>query len=201
MQRRALIKGLLMGGVGTTLNVTSPSLARALAGNLAGAAPTSTACFNTGQRELCAVLTELIIPTTDTPGAIAAGVPTFVEMMVCDWYTSTERKIFLDGLEALEDDCRQRYSADFLDLSEKRQIEALSRQQDLATEYEPPENELSFLMPVEDEQVPFFDKLKELVVIGYYHSEVGAKQELIYNPMPMEYRDIPFVEVGRQWSS
>ena len=201
MQRRALIKGLLMGGLGTTLNVTSPSLARALAADLTGAASPATVCFNAGQRELCAVLAELIIPTTDTPGAIAAGVPAFVEMMVCDWYTGTERKIFLDGLEALEDDCRQKYSAGFLDLSEKRQIEALCRQQDLAAQYEPPENELSFLMPVEDEQVPFFDKLKELVVIGYYNSEVGAKQELIYNPMPMEYRDIPFVEVGRQWSS
>ena len=201
MQRRALIKGLLMGGVGATLNVTSPSLARALAADFAGAPSLATACFNEGQREVCTILAELVIPTTDTPGAIAAGVPAFVEMMVCDWYTSTERKIFLDGLAALEDDSQRRYSAGFLELSETRQIEALRRQQDIAAEYEPPENELSFLMPAEDEHAPFFDKLKELVVIGYYHSEIGATQEMIYNPMPMEYRDIPFSEVGRQWSS
>lgn len=201
MQRRSLIKGLLIGGVGTTLNVASPSLARALEADFAGVTSAATVCFSEEQRSLCAVLSELIIPTTDTPGAITAGVPAFVEMMVCDWYTSTEREIFLDGLVALKQDCRQRYSVGFLGLSERRQIEALNRQQELAAQYEPPENELSFLMPVEDEHMPFFDKLKELVVIGYYRSEVGAKQELVYNPMPMEYRDIPFVEVGRQWSS
>jgi hypothetical protein len=190
-----------MGGVGATLNITSPSLARALAVDFAGASSPATACFNAGQRELCTVLSELVIPTTDTPGAIAAGVPAFVEMMVCDWYTSTERRIFLDGLAALEDDSQRIYSAGFLELPEQRQIEALRRQQDIAAQYEPPENELSFLISAEDEHAPFFDKLKELVVIGYYRSEVGARQEMIYNPMPMEYRDIPFSEVGRQWSS
>lgn len=201
MQRRALLKGLMMGGVGATLHVTSPSLARALSGDFGGASSVANTCFNQDQRKLCTVLAELIIPTTDTPGAITAGVPAFVEMMVCDWYTDTERKIFLDGLAALNSDCQQRYSTDFLTVSQERQIEGLRRQEDIASAYEPPENQVSFLMSEEDENAPFFDKLKELVVVGYYRSEIGAKQELIYNPMPMEYRDIPFTEVGRQWSS
>ncbi|MEH6582927.1 MAG: gluconate 2-dehydrogenase subunit 3 family protein [Halioglobus sp.] len=201
MQRRALLKGLMMGGMGATLHVTSPSLARALAGDFGGASSAANDALDEAQRKLCAVLAELVIPTTDTPGAIAAGVPSFVEMMVCDWYTATERKIFLDGLAALNSDCLQEYSAGFLKVSEENQIEALRRQEDIASTYQPPESDLSFLMSQEDENAPFFDKLKELVVIGYYRSEIGAKQELIYNPMPMEYRDIPFTEVGRQWSS
>ena len=143
----------------------------------------------------------MIIPTTDTPGAIAAGVPAFVEMMVCDWYTATERMVFLDGLAALDKDCLERHSTVFVEVTEEQQIRALHRQEDIAAEYEMPEDPTSFLLPKEDEHTPFFDKLKELVVIGYYHSEIGAKQELIYNPMPMEYREIPFAEVGRQWSS
>ncbi len=201
MQRRALVKGLMMGGMGAALHVTSPSLARAMAEGFAGASSAASSCLEQGQRKLCTVLAELIIPTTDTPGAISAGVPAFVEMMVCDWYTATERKIFLDGLNALNKDCQDRHSAAFLEVSEKQQIMALHRQEDLAAAYEAPQDATSFLMPKEDEHVPFFDKLKELVVIGYYHSEVGAKQELIYKPMPMEYREIPFAEVGRQWSS
>ena len=191
----------MMGSLGTALQVTSPSLARALAGDFGGAASVANTCLDEDQRKFCAVLAELIIPTTDTPGAITAGVPAFVEMMVCDWYTAKEREIFMDGLAALDNDCQQRYSTGFLKSSEEKQVEVLHRQQELAARYEPPEDQLSFLMSTEDENAPFFDKLKELVVVGYYRSEIGAKQELIYNPMPMEYRDIPFTEVGRQWSS
>jgi hypothetical protein len=48
---------------------------------------------------------------------------------------------------------------------------------------------------------PFFTKIKELTVLGYYTSEVGAQQELSYNPMPMRYEgDYDFVKVGKQWS-
>ncbi len=201
MQRRALIKGLMMGGMGAVMQVTSPSLAQAMAKDFAGASSVAKHCLNQNQRKLCTVLAELIIPTTDTPGAITAGVPAFVEMMVCDWYTPTERKIFLEGLNALDQDCLERHSAAFLEVTEKQQISALHRQENLAAKYETPQDPASFLIPKEDEHAPFFDKLKELVVIGYYHSEVGAKQELIYNPMPREYREIPFSEVGRQWSS
>jgi hypothetical protein len=150
---------------------------------------------------MCAVLAELIIPATDTPGAIEAGVPAFIEMMVSDWYTATERSLFIEGLAALNEYCVNQYSKAFLEVGEAQQIKALEHQETLALAYQAPVDPTAFLMPKEDEHAPFFDKLKELVVIGYYHSEVGATQELIYQPMPMGYRDIPFVEVGRQWSS
>ena len=52
-----------------------------------------------------------------------------------------------------------------------------------------------------DQNTPFFTKLKELTVLGYFTSEVGAKQALAYNPMPMRYDgDYDFDKVGREWS-
>ena len=60
-----------------------------------------------------------------TPGAIEAGVPNFIEMMVADWYSDRERKIFFDGLVALDTFCRGRDRKDFLRCGEAQRIEAL----------------------------------------------------------------------------
>src|SRR5262245_28461098 len=43
-------------------------------------------------------VSELIIPTTDTGGALAAGVPAFVKMMLANWFSAAERDNFMAGL-------------------------------------------------------------------------------------------------------
>ncbi len=48
---------------------------------------------------------------------------------------------------------------------------------------------------------PFFRQLKELTLAGYYTSEVGASEELRWNPAPGRYdADVPFSEIGRAWA-
>ena len=48
--------------------------------------------------------------------------------------------------------------------------------------------------------VPFYLKLKELTVLGYYTSQAAAVTELDYQPVPGHYDgDARFEEVGRQW--
>ena len=47
----------------------------------------------------------------------------------------------------------------------------------------------------------FFHVLKELTLIGYYRSEIGATQEQKFLVVPGYYKgDVPFKEVGRAWS-
>lgn len=170
---------------------------------LAGEVPTaqaSRALFKDGTKKMVATLTELIIPATDTPGAIEAGTPTFVEMMVSDWYKDGERKIFFDGLVALDDFCKAQYKKSFNACTQAAQIAALTDAEAKAKTYiAPTKTDLSGKHV--DENTPFFTKLKELTVIGYFSSEVGVKQELAYNPMPMRYEgDYDFDKIGHQWS-
>jgi hypothetical protein len=146
------------------------------------------------------ILAEMIIPRTDTPGAIDADVPHFIELMVSDWYTDRERKIYFDGLESLHIFCREKYMQDFISATSEQQIAALEDAERKNEQYKPVKSK-NILSKEEDEDKPFFGKLKELTVLGYYSSEQGATQELNYNPMPMRYGDIDFVDVGKQWSS
>src|SRR3546814_15534390 len=48
------------------------------------------------------VLSERVMPTTDTPGAIAAGVPEYIEKLPADWAWPAERKPIIAGLDLLD---------------------------------------------------------------------------------------------------
>ncbi|HEY8521912.1 MAG TPA: gluconate 2-dehydrogenase subunit 3 family protein [Gammaproteobacteria bacterium] len=131
--------------------------------------------LDAAQLDAVARAAELIIPTTDTPGAIAAGVPDFIHHVVADWYTREERARFLDGLDALDREARRRYGTDFLSADEREQTALL----------EAFEAEALSGRPRAGGQ--FFAMLKELTVLGYYTSEVGCRTELVYLPVPGEY--------------
>src|SRR5438445_11081340 len=50
------------------------------------------------QQALVTTLTDMIIPETDTPGAKAARVAQFVDVMLADWYDAAARQRLVDGL-------------------------------------------------------------------------------------------------------
>ena len=203
MDRRTLLKNtaILLGGI------ASSSVTRAVLAGVDGRVAIEKPIFTAIQREKCSLLAEMIIPQTDTPGAIEAGVPHFLEVMVSDWYTDREREVFFTGLESLDQYCMDSFDQRFLACTVDQRIDALEQAEKDSEGYQAEaggmtgEGEGSLAAPKEDEDKPFFSKIKELTVLGYYTSEVGARQELLYDPMPMEYKDIEFAEVGRQWSS
>ncbi len=137
-------------------------------------------------------LADLIIPATDTPGAAAAGVGEFIDYVVSIWYQDDERLRFIAGIDALEAAARERHGKSFLELGEELQV--------------------SLLEPLAERAVAdagadfgsggFFKQLKELTVVGYFTSEVGATQERSYVPMPGAYDGhFKYARVGRQWAS
>lgn len=199
MNRRELLLAAISTMAGVM--VGSPTL-RVIAGEVPTASA-SRVVLQGHQPEMVRVLAEMIIPATDTPGAIEAGVPRFIEMMVADWYTDTERGIFLDGLAALDASCRNAYGQDFLGCSVEQRVAALSEAEKNAAGYVSPlpPGFLAAMAKLIDERTPFFAKLKELTVVGYFSSELGATEFLEYNPMPMRYDgDFDFAEVGTHWS-
>ena len=125
-----------------------------------------------------ATIAELIIPQTDTPGAIAAGVPEFIHRIVAEWYTADERKSFLTGLNETDMESRARFGADFLTLASDRQASVLR-----ALEAQTPYGARA----ARRRYGPFFHQMKELTVLGYYTSEIGSRAELPYRPVPGAY--------------
>lgn len=197
MQRRELIR-LAVTLLGAT---ASGSVSRALmAGEAIGRGP-AVGVFTDAQYAAVSLLSDMIIPRTDTPGAVDAGVPDFIAGIVGDWYTATERGAFMRGLTDLDTFCREAGNKPFHLASGDTRVEALREQERLAADYEPPRRAALVAKPPEDENAPFFMRIKELVVLGYYTSELGATEELAYLPMPGTFDgSYDFDQVGRQFT-
>lgn len=141
------------------------------------------------QGELVATMAELIIPETDTPGARAAKVHEFVDLMLTDWYDVEDKDHFMAGLAQVDEMAQAANGGNFVDNTEEQQVALLTELEDAA--YADPGGD----------QKPFFSMMKELTLTGYYTSEIGATQELKYLHVAGEYRgDVPYEEIGRAYS-
>ena len=137
------------------------------------------------QREIIAVMAEIIIPETDTPGAIAAAVPRYIELMAADWLNTEEREIFVSGLAYMESAIPQEYGLPFVQLGPPRQLQILESMEDQASDsswYDLGNVQRDFVS-----DAPFICQIKELTIWGFFTSEVGVTQVLQYDPMPMQF--------------
>lgn len=130
-------------------------------------------------------IAEIVIPSTDTPGAREAGVADFVDSMMVDWAGAETRLKWDAVLDAVDARARAGHGAGFLDLAAQQQEEVVAAYD--AEAIAGPDGA--------------YRQFKELLLIGYYHSEIGATQELHYELVPGAWRACaPLSEVGRTWA-
>jgi hypothetical protein len=132
--------------------------------------------LNPQQNAMVTTISEIIIPQTDTPGAKAARVNEFIDLILTEWYDDEEKSIFLTGLTEVDTRTRDLVGKNFVDCGEKLQVEILRALDDEVAEARaeirrgssrrrPPERN-------------FFFMIKQLTLIGYYTSQIGFEQEL-----------------------
>lgn len=154
--------------------------------------------FTSPQREIIAAMVEVIIPRTDTPGAIDAGVPIFVELMVAHWLNEEETAIFNAGLTDMEVRIPAEFGQAFQALAPEQQLEVMEALEDEASGsswYDFGNVQRDFVS-----EAPFICQLKELTVWGFFTSREGGSQVLRYDPMPMYFDgDIPLRQDDSSW--
>jgi len=181
-------RGLLTGfSAFLGVEIVTP-LAQALAADMpANGFEGSRMFFSASERATLAALSERIIPTTDTPGAIAAGVPAFIEMMMVDWYQVSERLSFARGLDTLDGFVLARHHMPFAGATPAQQDEAITAAMNRKIP-SLPDN--------------YFEHCRQIVILGYYTSEIGATRERNYVPVPGRYDGaFPYANVRRIFSS
>lgn len=183
VSRRDVLGALLAA---TTLAAvwTAPAAAQALKAAGASAAANTAQALTATELATLTAAAETIIPATDTPGATEAGVPQFVAAMVASWMTADEAAFFRKGLADLDAAAQQRHGRAFTACSAEQGADVL---QALRTASPYGGRTFSLTDRILDPKSPFYLRLRDLVVLGYFTSEVGSNRELRYMPVPGKF--------------
>jgi hypothetical protein len=150
--------------------------------------------FDQDQVSLLDEIGETILPATKTPGAKAAQIGEFMVMIVEECYTPEDQHVFLDGLTQVNTASNKKYGKDFMNIDAGQRTELL-----IAFDHE----QRHYMKNRKSgERTHYFRMMKELTLLGYFTSEVGATQALRYVPVPGRYDGcISYTKGERAWSS
>ena len=171
-------------------------------------------------------IADTILPTTSTPGAKAAKTGAFMALMVTDTYHDDDEKTFRDGMRKLDDLSKQKNGgASFMkatpaqrlallqeldkeqhDYSEKQRAEGRKKSDAFISgtnQQNAPEAKINPATQIASEPPnKYFRMMKELALLGYFTSEVGATQALRYVESPGRYDPcVPYNPGDRDWAS
>lgn len=170
-RRSALLRlGALCGLAGAPGLASSAQLLGAVAAANSGGAY-EPVLLTRDELQLTAVLAELIIPKTDTPGALAVGAHRTIDHLLKACALAPEQARFKAGLARIEAVALAEGGKRFKALPAARQV-ALLQALDAGR------------APFAAEDQGFFRQLKGYVAFAYYTSEAGATRELAYLPIP-----------------
>lgn len=122
---------------------------------------------------------ETIWPKTDSPGAKEADVGSFMSIIVQDCYTPADRRVFTEGIAALDQRCRRENGKGFMESTPAQRHALLTRLDQ--------ESKVHMSTRKGNEPAHYFRMMKELTLAGFYTSEIGAVKFLKYSPAPGRY--------------
>jgi gluconate 2-dehydrogenase gamma chain len=155
-------------------------------------AATEPSILTASQRDIVSRVIDVMIPRTDTPGAVDVGVPGFIDLMLRDVCTQADRDRYLAGLADFDATAVAENGKKFVTLETTQQLALVRKFHDAAVGAERRQRR-AHARP----QRPFILMTKELTLLGFFTSQAGATQVLQYVAVPGSYHGcIPLEQAG-----
>lgn len=154
-----------------------------------------------------AQISEIIMPRTDTPGAIDVGVPDKMDEIFAQVLNTQEQQKIKEGFVALNQLCQSMHKKAFLALDATNQIalvktlnlnfvKAGSSEATLIEEYQSKIDKTQIQTVLD-----LFAIIKELTLVIFFRSEPGATKVLQYVAIPGRFNGcVPLKDIGRAWA-
>jgi len=158
--------------------------------------------LNPHQNDTVVAMIDQIIPATDTPGAKAARVNEFIDVILTEWATDEERRNFLDGLAGVDKQSNELFGKDFAAASASQQLTLLRSMDDAVSIARTEMRRRASNTPDEERDTQlkgkFFVVFKNITLHGYYTSEVAFTKELNLEIIPGSFHGCAAVPANRK---
>ena len=137
---------------------------------------------------------ETILPKTNTPGAKDAQVGEFMTRIVKDCYTEADQKVFLAGMQKLDDACKKKSGKSFLESTPEQRHDLLVDLDKEASAYGKTKKK--------EDPSHYFRMMKELTLWGFFTSKPGATEALRYVAIPGKYQGcVDYKKGDKAWAT
>lgn len=217
MDRREAVKSLafLIGGALSATTIAT------LFDSCTQPGKNSANLFSADHEKLIAEIADTILPTTKmSPGAKEADVAPFIALMIRDCYPEDAQKAFVKGLDDVESRAKKEYGKSFIDMNPTERADLLTKVKDETIAAQKAEKEANEQAPApEKTEVPaqpvkpapirdskkttpyFFAIARDLTILGFFTSEVGATKAYEYIQIPGRYDGCMDMKPGqRVWA-
>jgi hypothetical protein len=197
MDRREAVKrvSMMLGGL-ALVGSGSGLLAACTQQDRAAATKAGAGAFTTEDIAFLDEVSDTILPdTSKSPGAKAAKTGAFMALMVTDSYSPEDQAVFRAGMTSLDEASKKANGgATFVSAS-------ASQRTALLTAMDKEQFDFQKTKKKEDPQ-HYFRMMKELSMLGYFTSEIGATKALRYKESPGPFQPcVPYTKGDPAWAA
>lgn len=154
--------------------------------------------FTETEAKTITLLLDMILPRTDTPGALDVKSHIFIDKVIAEGYDKEGQDNMRAEIAAFNEKCKLTYGDIFIDLSEEDRIKVLKEEEASSGKFSPGVWGTS-VGP--QETIGFYRSMKSMAIWAYFTSEEIGENVLNYDPIPGKYEPCkPLSEVGNKWS-
>jgi hypothetical protein len=159
---------------------------------------------------------ETILPATKSPGAKAAQVGKYMEIMVNDCYDEADQKTFHEGIKKLDEASEKMFKTGFMKATPQQRHDLLVSLDKEAKEYQKTKSEFDKAesekekaeiakgnkdYKKEKKSAHYFTMMKQLTLHGFFTSKVGSTEALRHVAVPTKYEGcVPYKKGDRAWA-
>lgn len=154
--------------------------------------------FTIDEANTIASIVDMILPRTNTPGALDVKVDMFIDKVIAKTYAEEGQEHMRAEIRTFNERCTKDFGAVFTGLSAEERTAFLKSEEKSSGKF----NRGVWGKTVGDQEpIGFYRSLKSTAIWAYMTSEEIGKNVLNYDPVPGNYEPcVPVSEVGNKWS-
>jgi hypothetical protein len=154
--------------------------------------------FTEGEAKTISMLVDMILPRTDTPGALDVKSDMFIDKVIAKTYDEEGQDNIRAEIVAFNAKAKDKYGDFFYNLGETDRTQILKNAELNSGKFNPG---IWGKSVGNQEPVGFYRSMKSMAIWAYFTSEEMGENVLSYDPIPGTYEPCkPVSEVGNRWS-